>query len=356
MPAPPLAAAFCQNSAMLRWISIGLVASALAAASCSASTPRHDGPSTAPRDGPRFAVDDGLDKGLLNFLEWQFTREKGPPWTPRPARPSIPPRSVDGTELAITFVNHATTLIQMAGRNILTDPVWSNRVSPVAWAGPRRYVPPGVAFESLPPVHAVLISHNHFDHMDLPTLERLTVAHDPLFVVPLGNCQYLADTGTRRCAELDWWESVAVGADLSLTAVPARHWSRRGLFDRNRALWSGYVLDGPKRVYFAGDTGFGPHFSEIGRRTGKPDVALLPIGAYLPAWFMSAQHISPAEAVAAHDALGARESVGIHFGTFRLADDGQDQPVTDLAAALEPRDADRTRFWVPGNGDRRHWP
>jgi L-ascorbate metabolism protein UlaG (beta-lactamase superfamily) len=213
-----------------------------------------------------------------------------------------------------------------------------------------------VAFEALPPVHAVLISHNHFDHMDLPTLVRLATAHDPVFVVPLGNCHYLADTGIRRCTELDWWDSLAIGANLSLTAVPARHWSRRGVFDRNSALWSGYVLDGPKRVYFAGDTGFGPHFSEIARRAGKPDVALLPIGAYLPAWFMSPQHISPAEAVAAHDAVGARESVGIHFGTFRLADDGQDQPVTDLAAALKARGTDRPRFWVPENGDRRHWP
>lgn len=340
---------------MLRWISTGLVVTVLALVSCSASAPRHEGPSTAPKDGQRFATGDGLDKGLLDFLRWQFTREGGEPWTPRPARPSTPPGGVGGGELAITLINHASTLIQMADQNVLTDPVWSERVGPVSWAGARRYTPPGVEFGQLPRIDAVLISHNHFDHMDLPTLERLATAHDPVFVVPLGNCHYLAETGTRRCAELDWWDSLAVGPGLSVTAVPARHWSRRGAFDRNRALWAGYVLDGPKRVYFAGDTGFGPHFSEIARRTGPPDVALMPIGAYLPGWFMSAQHINPAEAVSAHEAMGAGESVGIHFGTFRLADDGQDQPVADLAAALEATGTDPSRFWVPGNGDRRHW-
>ncbi len=341
---------------MLRWISIAILAAAVTLASCSAAAPRHEGPTVAPRDGPRFDAGDGLDKGLAEFLQWQFTRESGEAWTPRPARPSAPPDSVNGAELAVTFVNHATTLIQMAGHNVLTDPVWSDRVSPVTWAGPRRFAPPGVAFGDLPPVHAVLVSHNHFDHMDLPTLRRLAAVHDPLFVVPLGNCHYLTDAGTRRCTELDWWESLPVGAGLSLTAVPARHWSRRGAFDRNRALWAGYVLAGPKRVFFAGDTGFGPHFAEIARRTGPPDVALLPIGAYLPSWFMSAQHISPAEAVAAHEALGAGESIGIHFGTFRLADDGQDQPVTDLLAALDAAGSRRELFWIPVNGDRRHWP
>jgi L-ascorbate metabolism protein UlaG (beta-lactamase superfamily) len=340
---------------MLRWISTGLVITVLALVSCSASGPRHEGPSAAPKDGQRFAAGDGLDKSFVDFLRWQFTREGGVPWTPRPARPSVPPGEVGDGELAITFINHATTLIQMAEHNVLTDPVWSERVGPVAWAGPRRYAPPGVDFGKLPRIDAVLISHNHFDHMDLPTLQRLADAHDPQFVVPLGNCHYLADTGIGRCTELDWWDSLAVGPELSLTAVPARHWSRRGAFDRNRALWAGYVLDGPKRVYFAGDTGFGPHFSEVTRRMGAPDVALMPIGAYLPAWFMSAQHISPAEAVSAHDALAAGETVGIHFGTFRLADDGQDQPVTDLAAALKATGTDPSRFWVPGNGDRRHW-
>jgi L-ascorbate metabolism protein UlaG (beta-lactamase superfamily) len=340
---------------MIRGLIIVSLATAAVLASCSATAPRHNGPTAAPMEDGRFVAGDDLDKSLLDVIQWQLGREPGPDWEFREVRRTTPGAAPDGTAMTVTLVNHATTLIQMAGRNVLTDPVWSERISPLSWAGPRRYASAGIAFDDLPAIDAVLVSHNHFDHMDLPTLERLARRHDPVFVVPLANCHYLAGTGTERCRELDWWEATDIAPGLTVQAVPARHWSRRGAWDRNRALWSGYVLNGPKRVYFAGDTGAGPHFAEIARRTGRPDLAMLPIGAYLPRWFMSAQHINPAEAVEAHRALGASQTMAIHFGTFRLADDGQDQPVSDLARVLDESATDADAFWVPVNGERRQW-
>lgn len=348
--------AFCQNVAvMIHPVIIASLAGVAALASCSGSGPRHGGPTTTPMSDGRFIAGDHLDKSLLDVIEWQLGREPGPDWETRDVRLTTPGPAPNGTALTVTFVNHATTLIQMAGQNVLTDPVWSERVSPVSWTGPRRYAAAGVAFDDLPPIDAVLVSHNHFDHMDLATLERLARQHDPVFIVPLANCHYLAPTGTDHCLELDWWEAADIGPGLTVRAVPARHWSRRGAWDRNRALWSGYVLDGPKRVYFAGDTGAGPHFAEIARRTGRPDLAMLPIGAYLPRWFMSAQHINPAEAVDAHHAMGAAQTMAVHFGTFRLADDGQDQPANDLLSSLAGSATDPDAFWIPVNGERREW-
>jgi L-ascorbate metabolism protein UlaG (beta-lactamase superfamily) len=295
---------------------------------------------------------------FLRGLTYFWTARPGPwrEWTENPAHPP-PPQRVGRGELRVTFVNHATVLLQMDGLNVLTDPIWSERCSPLSWAGPRRRRAPGLAFEALPPIDLVLLSHNHYDHMDLPTLQRIAERHRPRILTGLGNGAYLEAQGISGATELDWGQRLEVAEGLEVIAQTARHFSGRGLTDRNKTLWLSFVLRGPAgAVYFAGDTGFGPHFAETGRRYGPFRLALLPIGAYRPAWFMQDLHISPAEAVAAHGALRASTSVAIHFGTFRLSEEGQDQPVQELEAALEQAGAPRPRFWVLGFGEGRPVP
>ena len=233
-----------------------------------------------------------------------------------------------------TFVGHATFLIQTAGGALLTDPVYSRRVSPLSFAGPRRVRAPGVAFDDLPPVAAVLVSHNHYDHCDLSTLRALERRFAPAFVAPLGNARLLRSAGLRRVEELDWWQQTAVGS-LGIRLTPAQHFSARGPLDRDRALWGGFLIEaGRHRVFFAGDSGYAGHFREIGERSGPIDLALLPIGAYEPRWFMKDVHLNPAEAVQAHLDLGARLSLAMHFGTFQLTPEGIDEPLAGLRHAL----------------------
>lgn len=317
------------------------------------SGPRYTGPISDHFDGTRFvnlrAQDHG---GLRAFLRWQMSRAPGP-WVEREVTPGPkPPARVGRGELRVTFINHATVLVQQDELNLLFDPIWSDRASPVAWAGPRRHHEPGLAFDDLPRIDAVLISHNHYDHMDLPTLRRLQEKHVPRFFVGLGNAALFVDAGIGPVIELDWWTTVPLSADVNVTGLPAQHFSNRGLFDRDGTLWLGFGVKGPAGLtYFAGDTGAGPHFQQILERVGAPRLALLPIGAYRPEWFMERVHVTPAQAVAAHDTLKAGTSVAIHHGTFSLGDDGQDEPVTALTTALAA-DGKERRFWAlkPGEG------
>ena len=238
-------------------------------------------------------------------------------------------------EVAVTFVNHATVLLQLEGLTILTDPVWSERVGPWSWAGPPRARAPGVPFEALPAIDVVLISHNHYDHLDLPTLERLEAAHHPLVLVPLGDAALLRDAGITRVVELDWAQSVELPGGVEIVFLPAQHNSGRTPWTADRSLWGSYLIRrGAGGVYFAGDTAYEAHFAAIRARYGPVDLALLPIGAYLPEAMMRPFHMSPAEAVRAQRDLGARHAVGIHYGTFQLSDEDFEQPVRDLAVAL----------------------
>lgn len=324
--------------------------------SCASLDRPYSGPVSDHYDGRRFRLGDQPIKSLGDVLKWQLNREPGGPWVRDlgPVEAPRPPDSVPGAGLSITFVNHATVLIQTGDVNLLTDPIWSERASPSAWLGPARYRPPGLPLSGLPPIHVVIVSHNHYDHMDRDTLRRLRDDHNPLFIVPLGNCGYLGLRGDERCRELDWWQDLEPANGFRITAVPVQHWSRRGMLDTNAALWAGYVIDGGgRRIFFAGDTGMGDHFARIRDRLGPPDLAILPIGAYLPRWFMAYQHIDPAEAVAAHLQLGARRSMAIHYGTFRLADEAQDQPREELLSALDAAGLEPGLFWIPSNGERR---
>lgn len=241
---------------------------------------------------------------------------------------------------SVTWIGHATALVQIGHVNILTDPHFSERASPVQWAGPRRWQPPAVRLEELPHIDVVLISHNHYDHLDENSVRALAAqpGGPPLFVVPLGIERWLEGVGITRTRALDWWDSVQV-KDVTVHLTPVQHWSRRTLADTNATLWGGFVVEGesrgkPRRVFFSGDTGYSArHFREIGERFAGFDLALLPIGAYEPRWFMRQQHVNPEEAAQIHRDLGARLSVGIHWGTFQLTDEPLDQPVDDLAAA-----------------------
>jgi L-ascorbate metabolism protein UlaG (beta-lactamase superfamily) len=275
------------------------------------------------------------------------------PRTPWPSRvavtPQRPPPLEDCTAV-VSFIGHSSFLIQTRFGNLLTDPVYSERASPLTFIGPRRVRAPAVRFDDLPPISVVLLSHNHYDHCDLRTLRALDRRSRPLIVTPLGNRRLLQSAGLGRVEELDWWQH-AVRAPLPIMLTPAQHFSARTPFDRNRALWGGFVVGiGQRRIFFAGDSGYAPHFREVRGRVGPVALALLPIGAYEPRWFMKDIHMNPEEAVQAHLDLDAERSIGMHFGTFQLTPEGIDEPVRALAAARRDRGVADSAFVTLDSG------
>ena len=250
---------------------------------------------------------------------------------------------------------HATVLVQIEGVNILTDPQWSERASPVSWGGPRRLSPPGLAFEDLPRIDVVLISHDHYDHLDLDTVKRLAAAYDPLFLVPLGLKAWFAKNGMTRVEEMDWWQEREYRT-LKFVCVPAQHFSQRTLTDANQRLWASWsVLSPERRFYFSGDTGYFTFFKEIGQRFGPFDVAALAIGAYLPPEMMKFVHLTPEAAVQAFIDLKAGALLGIHWGTFDLADEPLGEPPQRLLAEIRRRNIDSSRTWIFKIGETRPW-
>lgn len=338
---------------------MNVVLLACTSSGCLFSAPGYRGPTTEHFDGERFHNQDGVSgPGFGSIRKLLRTRgQYSEPWgeyLDAPPGPP-PPASVENGRLRVTFVNHATTLVQLDGVNVLTDPIWSERASPVTWAGPKRIRPPGIRFEDLPPIHAVVVSHNHYDHMDLATLKRLHERFKPKIFVGLGNAQLLHEEGIDTAIDVDWWQTTALTAQVSITAVPAQHGSNRGIIDRGGTLWAGYLISGSAGyAYFAGDTGYGKHFAQIRDRFGPPRLAILPIGAFRPEWFMAPMHLSPVGAVSAHRTLNARRSVGMHYGTFHLGLEGQTEPMTALVAALRPEEKDA--FWLLDFGEGRDVP
>ncbi|MFZ2099879.1 MAG: MBL fold metallo-hydrolase [Oricola sp.] len=315
------------------------------------ANPYYNGPASDHFDGTVFFNPGGTPPpGLFDLLRWQFGRGKTawPNAYPSPHDDHRPEPRIDGTGLRVTMIGHASLLLQTAGLNLLFDPVWAQRASPLRWFGPKRRNPPGVRFENLPRIDAVLVSHNHYDHFDLATLERLAKEHDPWFVTPLGNDAIMRGAiDPARIVAGDWHETVALPGKVAIHLEPVHHWSARGGTDRRMALWAGFVVDTPGgKIYHVGDTGFhdGINYQAAAQRHGGFRLAILPIGAYEPRWFMSPHHQNPDEAVRGHRLCGAAHTAGHHWGTFKLTNEGIEAPLTALDEALRKHDVAAEAF------------
>jgi L-ascorbate metabolism protein UlaG (beta-lactamase superfamily) len=310
-------------------------------------------------DGERFFDPDGVPpKSLGDILRWQFGRGRQraawPDWAPSPFSDRPPPR-VDGGKVRFAFVGHASWLIQTAGLNILVDPVWSSRVSPFSFAGPRRHNDPGIDFAALPQIDVVLVSHGHYDHLDMTTLSRLAKTFAPRVITPLGNDVTMREADSAIKAQaFDWHDRVELGNNIAVTLVPTRHWSARGLFDRNKTLWASFVLETPSgKLYIVCDSGYGDgkHFRRVAAAHGPLKLAILPIGAYEPRWFMRDQHMNPEDAVKALADCGAEQALAHHHGTFQLTDEAIDAPANALGEALDAAKLPREKFAVLKPGE-----
>ena len=321
------------------------------------NAPRYSGPRSDHFDGEAFHNAEPVElPGVWRAVRYALTTTHGAwdVWRENPMA-TPPPARIGGGGVRVTFINHATTLIQMDSLNVLTDPIWSERASPFPWTGPQRRHAPGLALDELSSIEVVLLSHNHYDHTDLATLDSLRIAHNPLFIVGLGSAALLRDLGITHIQELDW-DDETVYRGLRFIGQRCRHFSGRGISDSQPTLWMSYILDGPSgRVYFSGDTGYGSHFAETGRNWGPFRLAILPIGAFLPRWFMGTVHINPEEALQAHTELRAYTSLGVHYGTFRLSEESQDRPLEDLERAIVRRGGN-VRFWTLAPGEGRDIP
>ena len=279
-----------------------------------------------------------------------------------PKRETFPVATNDGAALRantgdplVTWVGHATLLVQLDGVNVLTDPQWSRRASPVSFAGPKRVTPPGLAFDQLPPVHVVVISHDHYDHLDVDTVRRLAVEHRPIFLVPLAMKAWFADLGIHDVEEFDWWDARTVRG-VTFTCVPAQHFAQRTLWDMNRRLWAGWTMAGRnRRLFFAGDTAYFDGFKEIGARLGPFDLAAIPIGAYLPPAIMKSVHTDPRDALDVFADVRARAMIPIHWGTFDLADEPLAEPPQLLERLARERGLGPDRVWILKHGETRAW-
>src|ERR1700738_236608 len=314
----------------------------------------YKGPVSDHFNGTRFFDPRGAPpRSRRDLLRWfvdrhlRGTKSKWPAWAPSPYA-DRPPARVDGADWLISYVGHASWLIQTAGLNMLLDPVWSRRASPFRFVGPKRVNDPGIVFAELPPIDVVLVSHGHYDHLDLATLSRLSAVHRPRGGTPPGNDTKIRKHESAVAAEAyDWEDQVKIGEGVAVTLVATRHWSARNLSDRNMSLWASFVIEAPGgRIYFVADSGYGDgrHFRGACERHGPFRLAILPIGAYEPRWFMRDSHMNPAESVQAFIDCGAELALGHHYGTFQLTDEPIDAPLVALADALKDVGISTERF------------
>jgi L-ascorbate metabolism protein UlaG (beta-lactamase superfamily) len=376
---------------MLIWILIIILAIPIVAViiGWAISAPRYEGAISDHFDGKQFFNPNGHNaKGVRDAAKWQTSKREKTPWSmvqdfefgekpatdfgniptsqilnPTSDTPSVQNAfSTNLSDLRVTFVGHSTVLIQFDGWNILTDPVWYERCSPVQWAGPKRAQPAAIRLEDLPPIHLILQSHNHWDHLDIENLKKIYQKHKPQIVTSLGVSQFLKQHGIEKSMDLDWNETFLIKkhentegspfSELTVTCLPAQHFSGRGTSDRNATLWSSFMVSSPTsgNIYFGGDSGYGAFFKTIGEQFGAIRLALIPIGAFKPEWFMSPIHCSPSEAVQIHLDIHAEKTLAIHHGTFPLADDGQQEPVDELKKALILRGLSEDDFFVLKEG------
>lgn len=317
----------------------------------------YQGPVSDHFDGVKFFNPGGREpRGFANVARLYF----GESWSAWPVsralpKPDVPPPLVTGLSARVCFIGHASWLLQTGGRNVLIDPVWSERASPFSFAGPRRADPPGIAFDDLPTIHAVVVTHNHYDHLDLATLERLWQRDRPRVVTPLGNDTIMRSAiGDIEVVTVDWGEHADLGHGIGAHAEPCQHWSARGARDRSHALWASFVIETPAgKIHAVGDSGLGDGrtFRHVAARHPGIKLALLPIGAYEPRWFMESQHMNPSDAVEAFRLLGAEQALGHHWGTFQLTTEARDLPHTGLARALAAAGLEAARFKAALPGD-----
>lgn len=279
--------------------------------------------------------------GLLDVLRWKMT-SKAAAWPEIPRPPArLAPEAPADEGVTATWVGQSTFLLRSKGATVITDPVFSERASPVRWLGPRRAVPPGIAFKDLPKVDLVLLSHDHYDHCDTASLAMIAKRDSPIVVAPLGHRGLLESVGFRTVIELNWWEEAIPLPEIKVTLTPSRHWCRRSPWGTNKRLWGGFnVHIGGRKVYFVGDSGYDSNlFKEIGLHMVSPDLALIPIGAYEPRWFMASAHMNPLEAILVHRDIKSKTSIAMHWGTFQLTDEPYDDPPAALERAKSPGEA-----------------
>ena len=321
------------------------------------AAPVYRGPTTANFDGKYFHNRDTVERGFRDMVKlgWAFatTAQAWPAWVE--IIPGRVPQDRLANGISVTFINHATTLVQTDGLNILTDPIYADRASPFSFSGPKRVHDPGISLADLPHIDVILVSHNHYDHLDQQTLVALAERQGkpPVIVTGLGNAALLSQFGLTGHHELDWGDKLAFG-DITVTFTECRHRSGRGITDQMTTLWGSFVVEAPSgNVYFAGDTGYDEHFKAARAQYRSFELAILPIGAYEPRWFMKDIHLNPAEAVQAHRELNARHSLGIHYGTFQLTLEGISDPETALRTALDEQQVSAEAFWTLRPGESR---
>jgi L-ascorbate metabolism protein UlaG (beta-lactamase superfamily) len=316
----------------------------------------YKGPVSDHFNGSCFFIEgNGHSFGDMLKWMWEMDTVEWPEWIVDDVQ-SQPPKIVGMGELRITYVNHATILLQLDQKNILTDPIWSTKAGPFSWLGVKRIRDPGVAFENLPKIDLILISHDHYDHLDLPTLSLIAERDNPIILSGLGLKRYLRKHGILKSEELDWWYTYQPpNSELTITFVPALHNSGRWPILRNKTLWGGYVISNRQgNIYFAGDTGYGDFISQIGKHFDGFLLTILPIGSYEKRWFMKNQHMNPDDAVQTHLALKSKQSMGFHYGTFaEHPEQAVDAHEKDLARALDKRKIDKSKFWVLKFGEGR---